>query len=367
MPEEAAHFADAVVVGDAEDTWPRIVADARAGRLQRFYHSEFPPVDGLRPDYSIYDGKGYVPFRLIQFSRGCRFNCSFCSIRAFYGSSRRQRPIPEMVAEIERCDMKHILFVDDNIFVDRETCKKFLQAMIPLKIKWFCQVSIDVAKEPELLDLMEKAGCRAALVGFESLNPDNLGIMNKRWNLRWNDYDTSIARLRDAGIMIYASFIFGWDHDTPDAFDRTLEFAIHHKFTIAGFNALMPTPGSPTYDDLRKEGRLVYEKWWIDPKYRFGRATFHPRSMTADQLTEGCERVRREFSRTGSIARRFFDFNTHMKSPERIGIYMLVNRLLRDELPAKQGKQFGAPSEMDPFAIIEDAATDAARNARAEA
>ena len=355
MPEEAAHFADAVVVGDAEQTWPRVVEDARAGRLQRVYSSEFAPLENVRPDYSIFDGKKYVPLRLMQFSRGCRFNCHFCSIHAFYGTSLRFRPIPEMIAEIERDGFRHILFVDDNILVTPQKSKELFKALIPLKIKWSCQVSIDVARDPELLDLMEKSGCMAALIGFESLDASNLKRMNKGWNLKWADYDTSIKRLQDAGVMIYGSFVFGWDQDTPDVFERTLEFTIRHKFVLAGFNALMPTPGSDVYDQLKRDGRMIYEKWWVDPKYRFGQATFHPRGMTADQLTEGCYHAREQFSRYGSIARRFFDTRTHLRSRQRVGVYLMTNRLLREELPSKQGKQFGAPMEMDPFAMIEAA------------
>jgi radical SAM superfamily enzyme YgiQ (UPF0313 family) len=307
MPAEAAHFADAVVVGDAESTWPQVVADARAGRLKPVYRShEFPPLAGMRPDYSIFEGRTYVPLRPMQFSRGCRFNCRFCSIRAFYGP-----------------------------------------------INWSCQISVDAAGDPELLMLMEKSGCMGALVGFESLNPANLNIMNKSWNLKWADYDTSIARLQDAGVMIYGSFVFGWDHDTPDVFDRTLEFAVRHKFILGGFNPLMPTPGTKMYEELKRENRLIYSKWWIDPQYRYGQATFHPRGMTADQLSEGCQRIRSQFSASRSIARRLFAFKTHLRSRHRIATYMLANRILRQEHPAKEGRPFGAPSEMDPFQKIE--------------
>jgi len=257
-----------------------------------------------------------------------------------------------VVGEIERLGAKDVLFVDDNIFIDVEQAKELFRALIPLKITWHCQVSIEVAKDPEVLDLMARSGCTGALIGFESLNPETLKEMNKGWNLKWSDYETSVKKLQDAGIMIYAAFVFGYDHDTPDAFDRTVEFAIRSKFVLAGFNVLMPMPATPMYDRLKQENRLIVDNWWIDPKYRYGEATYHPLGMTADQLTEGCYRARSAFSSYSSIFSRLFDRRTNLKTVHRSGLYMLSNYILRNEVHAKQGKALGAASEMDPYARI---------------
>lgn len=353
LPEEAAHFADAVVVGDAENTWPKVIADARAGRLKRFYReSEFPSMEGMAPDHGIFKNTRYVPLTLVQSSRGCKFNCSFCSIRAFYGSSMRQRPAREIVEEIERLGAKRVLFVDDNIFINSEQAKELFRALIPLRITWHCQVSIEVARDPEVLDLMARSGCTGALIGFESLNPATLKEMNKGWNLKWADYGTSVRKLQDAGVMIYAAFVFGYDSDTPDAFDRTVEFAIESKFILAGFNIFMPMPATPMYERLKLESRLICDKWWIDPRYRYGEATFHPRNMTADQLTDGCYRARTEFSKYSSILRRLLVPRTNLKTPYRIWLYLMSNHILRREVHAKQGMPLGAASEEDPFVVI---------------
>ncbi len=352
MPQEAATFADAVVLGDAENTWPQVLIDARGDQLKQFYRAkEFPPMAGMKPDHSIFKGMRYAPMTLVQYSRGCKFNCSFCSIHAFYGRSMRQRPVHEVVAEIGELDARHILFVDDNLFIDVPKAKELFRALIPLKINWSCQISIDVARDLEVLKLMEKSGCTGALIGFESLDSENLKIMKKGWNLKWDDYDTSIKKLQDAGVMIYGTFVFGYDHDMPDVFDRTVDFAIRHKFVMAGFNPLMPTPGSKIYDDLLRENRMIFERWWIDPQYRYGNAVFHPRGMTAEQFTEGCYRARTAFSTYGSIFQRLFDRRTNLRSSHRIWAYALSNHLLRREVHAKQGRPLGSIFEEDPFPL----------------
>src|SRR5207245_1049745 len=131
--------------------------------------------------------------------------------------------------------------VDDNIFVDVPKARELFEALIPLKITWSCQVSIDIARDPALVRLMQRSGCVSALVGFESLNKANLVQMRKAWNLKYSDYQTSIKVFQDAAIMIYGTFVFGYDHDTVDAFDEAVDFAIRNKFYLANFNPLTPT------------------------------------------------------------------------------------------------------------------------------
>ena len=348
LPDEALQFADAVVIGDAEGVWPRVVEDARKDRLQQRYAQDgFAPLDGLMPDRSIFHGKRYAPVAMIQYGRGCRYSCEFCSIRAFYGSNLRQRPVREVVEEIERSNRRYIFLVDDNIFVDSPKAKELFTALIPLKIRWSCQVSIDVARDPELMRLLEKSGCTTAVVGFESLNPKNLHQMKKDWNLRWHDYPTAIRILQDAGIMIYGTFVFGYDDDTRDSFDATVEFAIENRFFLGNFNPLTPTPGSRLYERLKAEGRLLYDRWWLDPSYRYGSATFRPKGMTADELTEGCYRARSLFNAYSSIARRALAPTTNARNPYRLGLYLATNLVSHREIHAKQGQALGGPAALE--------------------
>lgn len=342
LPDEALRHADAVVVGDAEQVWPQIVREAQAGRLQRLYRpAGDAPLDGLRPDRRIFRGKRYTPVALVQYGRGCRFACEFCSIHAFYGFNLRQRPIRDVIAEIEALESRHIFLVDDNIFVNVPQARALFQALIPLKIRWSCQVSLDIARQDELLELMEKSGCTTAVIGFESLNEANLAQMKKKWNLKQGDYATSVQKFRDHGIMIYGSFVFGYDQDTVDAFDISLEFALRSKFYQGNFNPLTPMPGAKLYDRLRLEGRLIYDRWWLDPAYAYGQATFQPRGMTADELSQGCFRARRQFNSYSSIFKRALDFRTNCRDPYRLGLHLVSNIICRREILRKQGRALG--------------------------
>jgi radical SAM superfamily enzyme YgiQ (UPF0313 family) len=295
---------------------------------------------------SIFRGKHYVPIALIQYGRGCKFNCDFCSIRAFYGASLRQRPVPEVCAEIERAGHRHVFFVDDNIFVNVAKATELFRALIPLGITWSCQCSLDVARDPDLVRLMQRSGCTTSVFGFESLDRDNLQQMRKAWNLKFADYESAIRILQDAGIMIYGSFVFGYDRDTPASFGRAAEFAIRHKFYLANFNPLTPTPRAPLFDRLSREGRLIHDRWWIDPRYRYGDATFHPRGMSAPELTAGCYHARTKFNTWRSIGSRLFDRRTNLGSPERAVIYLASNLIARREIHRKQGRPLGAATPL---------------------
>jgi radical SAM superfamily enzyme YgiQ (UPF0313 family) len=343
LPDEALQYADAVVVGDAEQLWPQLVADAQSGTLRRIYRqASQPPLAGLKPDRRIFGGKRYAPAALVQYGRGCRFACEFCSIHAFYGFDLRQRPVPEVVAEIERLERKHIFLVDDNIFVNGAKARELFRALIPLKIRWSCQVSLDIARDDELMTLLEQSGCTTAVIGFESLDEHNLAQMKKKWNLKHGDYASLVQTFRQHGVMIYGSFVFGYDHDTVDSFEISLEFALRSKFYLGNFNPLTPMPGAKLYDRLRTEGRLIYDRWWLDPAYSYGQATFHPRGMTAAELTDGCFRTRRRFNDYSSIVKRALDFKTNCRDPYRLGLHLASNIVSRREILKKQGRRLGA-------------------------
>jgi radical SAM superfamily enzyme YgiQ (UPF0313 family) len=338
------------VVGDAEPVWPQVVADAQAGRLRPIYQSgNDSSLAGLKPDRRLFNGKRYAPAGLVQTGRGCRFACEFCSIHAFYGHNLRQRPISEVVAEIERLNRRHIFLVDDNLFVNAARARELFQVLRSLNIRWSCQVSIDMAQYDELLALMAKSGCITALIGFESLNPQNLTQMKKQWNLKHGDYATAVQKFYDQGIMLYGTFVFGYDQDTPDSFDISLDFALRSKFYLANFNPLTPTPGAQLYHRLQAEGRLIFDRWWLNPLFRYGQATFHPRRISAAQLTEGCFRTRQMFNQYINIARRALNFKANCRDPYRLGLYLISNLVSRREIYRKQGRELGETS----FPLIE--------------
>ena len=343
LPGEALLHADAIVKGDAEGAWEQLLRDAEDNALQTVYeNAEFPDLAGHMPDRSIFDGKKYAPMGLVQYSRGCRFNCSFCSIRAFYGNSLRQRPVAEVVEDIRRSGRRHIFIVDDNLFVDAAKARELFEALIPLRITWSCQVSIDITRDVELVELMARSGCISALIGFESLDLASLREIKKGWNVKWQSYDEAIDVFRRAGIMLYGTFVFGCDNDTVESFDRVVDFAIRNRFMLANFNPLTPTPGAPLFDRMKREGRLLHDRWWLDDDFSYGDATLLPSKMTPRQLTEGCFAARRQFNSAKSIGLRLFDRHANFRSPYRAGIYLVANLISRREIYSKQSRPLGA-------------------------
>ena len=343
LPEETLQHADAIVQGDAEGVWEQLLYDAEHDTLQPVYSSRtFPELAGYMPDRSIFDGKKYAPMGLVQYGRGCKFNCSFCSIRAFYGNSLRQRPVDEVVEDIRRSGRRHIFIVDDNLFVSADKARELFEALVPLNVTWSCQVSIDVARDPDLVRLMARSGCISALIGFESLDPASLREIRKGWNVKWQSYDDAVDVFRQAGIMLYGTFVFGCDNDTPEAFAKSLEFARRNKFMLANFNPLTPTPGAPLFDRMRDEGRLLHERWWLDPDFSYGDATLRPKKMSPRQLTDGCFTARREFNTARSILHRLFDRHSNFRSLYRAGVFLIANLISRREIYRKQDRPLGS-------------------------
>jgi radical SAM superfamily enzyme YgiQ (UPF0313 family) len=309
-PDEVAQFAEAVVCGEAEVLWPRVLDDARHGSLQKFYRqSGRPSLAGLRPDRSIFRGKRYLPIGLVEAGRGCHFKCEFCAVQAVFGSTQTRRPYDEILAELAtlKDEKKLFFFVDDNITSNLAQAKEFFRALIPLGIRWVSQSSINAAHDEEFLELLVRSGCQGVLIGFESLNPANLKAMNKAFNTARGGFEKALANLRKHRIRVYGTFIFGYDGDTPESFAPTVAFAREHALYIAAFNHLTPFPGTPLYQRLEKEGRLLYSAWWLDERYSYNRIPFQPHGMSPGDLQRSCLAARREFYSWPSIVRRGFD------------------------------------------------------------
>ena len=309
-PDEVARYAEAVVCGEAEQLWPQVIDDARHGRLEKFYRQTGrPSLLGLKPDRSIFKGKRYLPIGLIEAGRGCHFKCDFCAVQTVFNSTQTRRPVDDIIAEIElvKLDRKLFFFVDDNITSNIEQAKEFFRALIPLKIRWVSQSSINAAHDEEFLELLKRSGCQGVLIGFESLNPANLKDMNKAFNTMRGGFEKALANLRRHHIRVYGTFIFGYDRDTPESFAETVDFARTHALYIAAFNHLTPFPGTPLYARLQREGRLLYDQWWLDEGYSYNRIPFKPQGMTPEDLQGNCLAARRKFYSWPSILQRGFD------------------------------------------------------------
>jgi len=340
VPEEVSKYAEAVVTGEAEGVWPRVIDDLLHGTLQRRYHGEQGPLAGIRVDRTLFRGKRYLPIGLVETGRGCRFPCEFCAIQTFFSRSYRARPVEDVVAELGRLkdEKKVFFFVDDNFAGDIAARRPLLAELARLGVRWITQMSINAAHDEGFVAELARAGCRGVLIGFESLDEANLRAMRKRFNAMRGGFRQALANLRRRNIFVYGTFIFGYEHDRPDSFDEAAEFAIDEAMYIAAFNHLTPFPGTPLYQRLEKEGRLRYEAWWLDARYRYNDLPFVPRALTPQQVTQGCIAARRKFYAWRSIAARSL---RHWRDAFVLRNFFLVNAMHRREIALRDGYPLG--------------------------
>jgi radical SAM superfamily enzyme YgiQ (UPF0313 family) len=332
VPDEASQYAEAIVVGEAERVWPDVIDDFGRGRMRRVYRAEGrPSLAGMTPDRSIFEGKRYLPIGLVEAGRGCHFRCEFCAVQSFFASTQTRRPVEEILDEVRRVDRKLIFFVDDNITSNMEQAKEFFRALAPLRVKWVSQASINAAHDEEFLRLVKASGCQGLLIGFESLKEENLRRMQKSFNTMKGGYEVALENLRRHGIRLYVTFILGYDDDDGDTFRETLDFARRHRFYMVAFNHLTPFPGTPLYDRLEREGRLLFDRWWLDPGYRYGMVPFAPRGMTAEAVKQRCIDARAAFYSVPSIVRRSLD-GVNSDSLFMWSNFFVINALMRREV-----------------------------------
>ncbi len=344
--DEVMAHCDCAVSGDAENTLPQAVEDLKNGALQKLYSCGIadPPQSSCPTRRDIFKGKGYLPITLVQFSRGCIHGCRYCAGSVYFEKKHYCRVIDEVVSEIRAQKRKFIFFVDDNIVADIEKAKALFRALIPLKINWVSQGTVNMVYDDELMELIVKSGGMGFVIGFESINPDSLDLMNKGVNKEhgFDRYKNEIKVLRKYGLQTWAAFTVGHDTDTIDSIKQTVKWALKNKFTFAAFNILMPYPKTPLYDQLESQGRLLYGgKWWIHDEYRFNYAAFAPKNMTAQELTELSFYCRKKFNSPLSVFFRMFEPHTNMRTFKKFITYWLYNPLFRREVHKKQGLRFG--------------------------
>ena len=346
IPEEVLEHADSIFTGDAEGTWHEVLNDLKTtGNLKRIYKSGtgIGQLGGFHPRRDLFLKKGYLPVTLTQFGRGCIFGCDFCAISSFFNQRHHTRPISEVIKELQTEHKRYVFFVDDNIVANKEEAKKLFRALIPLKLKWISQGSIDMLHDPELMELMVKSGCLGNVIGLESISPEALREMKKSPNLaEFDGYETQMNMLRNYGLQTWAAFTLGHDWERKEDIYKTLDFALKHKFTFAAYNILVPYPNTPLYKRLKEEGRLLYDgKWWLHPDYRFNYAPLRPKNMTADELTETVLEIRKKWNSFPFMIKRFFDPKTNFSSFERALIFWAYNPLFKRETFKKHGMRFG--------------------------
>ncbi len=341
--EEVCEHADITVAGDAEPVWKQVLEDVREGTAKSFYQGDRKgrTLPHVEPERDLFEDRPYIDLEMVESGRGCPFTCDFCAINGSFEGNYRSKTIDDIIHDIRQLDGDHLYFVDDNFVSNPKRTKKLAKAMSELDKKWFSHGTITMAHDEELLKLLEESGCANILIGFESLNSENLDAMGKSWNKARRSYEESIQKLRDHGITIYATFVFGYEHDTEEDMKRTLDFAIDQQFALASFNHLVPFPGTPLYQRLNEEDRLHTKKWWLDEDYRFGDVAFEPINMSAETLSEGCFECRKQFYNYSSILKRGFDFQANVRSLYQGFIYLMANITNRKGIRQRQGWPVG--------------------------
>ncbi|WUI04562.1 B12-binding domain-containing radical SAM protein [Spirillospora sp. NBC_00431] len=302
LPDEAARHADTIFCGPGEDTWPRFLADLRAGRPEARYESSERTLAGLPPiRRDLIARERYLVPNSIVVSRGCPHVCDFCYKEAFFegGKSFYTQTVDAALEEIERLPGRHLYFLDDHLFGNARFASALFDGMRGMGRLWQAAGTVQAVLRPGLLEKAVESGLRSLFVGFETVNAGNL-TEQRKWQNIDRDYGAVVRRLRDHGVMVNGSFVFGMDEDDPGVFARTVDWAIGQGIETATFHILTPYPGTRLYDRMAKADRLLHSDW---DRYDTRTVVFKPAKMTARQLEDGYWRAYRDFYRWGSILR----------------------------------------------------------------
>jgi len=302
LPEEAKEHVDAVVIGEAEDVWSEVLADAACGSLKPFYRADgYCSMDHARPPRRELLKQGaYMTANCLQTSRGCPFKCDFCYVTNFFGNTYRCKALHNVIKEVEALPDDLIVFVDDNITGDREYAKNLFAALAPLRRRWAGQSSLTIARDDELLRLAAESGCVSLFIGIESLSPENLRSVHKTFN-KVAEYEDSLKKIHDHGIMVLAGLIFGFEYDDEGVFERTVRFVERTKIEAPCFFILTPLPGTPFFTRMDREDRILHRNW---SHYTGADVVFRPKLMTEETLQKGFNWACREAYSYSSIFKR---------------------------------------------------------------
>lgn len=311
MTEECNQHFDSVVINEVEMVWDEIMADFQADRLKRVYHTDklidLKDLPMPRKDLFFHTGTT-LNAQVIQSGRGCPLGCNFCTVTLMYGKTFRTRPVEHVVEEIKRYPSRLFFFVDDNIFLSREYAFKLCEALIPLKIKWGSQGSLElICKDEKLLKLAARSGCLSLFVGIESVDQDILNSAHKSFN-KVKNFEANIRKIHHAGINVVGAFIFGFDQDTPKSFDKVYDFAMRNRLAMVNTGIMTPFPGTEVYMRAKREGKIFDDNW---EHYTGGNLVWHHPTMSKNELEELYTNFRRKFYRWPSILKRFWANRHH--------------------------------------------------------
>lgn len=326
LPEEVAEHCDAVVVGEGELIWPKVLADFEQGQMSGIYKScELPTLENMpRPRWDLIKGRVYGKGVTLA-TRGCPFACDYCTIPAMYQRRMRYRPIAQVVDEIRVMPGRALIFWDDNIAADKNYARELFKAIAPLKRWWTSQATADIAFDEELLDLARRSGCKALFLGLETISQGSLDGANKRHH-QAEQYREVIRRMHAAKIAVQAGTVFGFDSDDRGIFRRTVEFYREVALDSATISVLIPFPNTALFKRLDAEGRILTRDW---SKYNGKKdVVFQPAQMSAHELLMGMEWAAREFYSLRSIGQRMWGSGTGLwwNIPRNLGYHLALRK-----------------------------------------
>ncbi|MFQ5574652.1 MAG: B12-binding domain-containing radical SAM protein [Terriglobia bacterium] len=327
MAEEAKHHADSVVLGEAEGIMQDMVDDFRNGGLKDFYEAGLKPdLQTLgRPDRGLFSKLDYNNIPKVETSRGCPFNCNFCSTTVFFGRKMRYRPVKEVIAEIEDIKPSFVFFTDNNIVGNTKYAKQLFRALIPLKIRWISQGSLNLSKDEELLKLAAESGCVGMLIGFESLAQQTLETIGKRVN-RSQEYMQAVRKIHGHGIGIIGCFVFGFDEDDKTVFKRTLKFVRRLNIEVPQLTILTPYPGTILREKLTAAGRILHDNW---EKYDVTHVVYVPKLMSPEELKKQYNKICRKVYSHWAITVRGLKSFFYLRSWRKLFVFWQVNLVYR--------------------------------------
>ena len=302
VPEDAAPHADAIVVGYAEESWPRLLRDFAAGKMQRRY-DQVPDLDLAGLPFARRDllpSKAYATTNVFEATRACVHDCEFCVVPAAWGRKQLQKPVEDVVADIRQCRARHAIFIDLNLIADRDYARRLFAALVPLRIKWFGLSTTLLAKDRDLLALARTSGCTGLLMGLESISKDNLRLAHKAFNSP-DEYKDLVRDLHRHGIALMGCFVLGMDNDTAETPMEVARFAVEAAIDLPRFAIQTPFPGTALYKRLEAEGRILSRDWSL---YDGQHVVHQPKRMTVEELQTGHEAAWRHAYKGTSIVRR---------------------------------------------------------------
>ncbi|MDH4129696.1 MAG: B12-binding domain-containing radical SAM protein [Spirochaetota bacterium] len=308
LPDEVLQHGDAVVIGEGESAWEKLLSDYTNNNLQRKYQIKTTDLSKYPlPRRELTKIKGLFDVKPILTTRGCPYTCNWCCVPVFFGREIRHIPVSKVVDDIVTSKGKNFLFLDDNIIGYPKYAKELFIAIAPLNTRWVGQASISFVKDLELMKLAKDSGCKGLFFGLENVSK-NLPKGIRKNIKEMSKLEDAIKKVKDLGIHFHASLIFGYDDDTEAVFDETLEFLMRNKIGTVTFNILTPYPGTKIFEQYKEENRLLTENWKYYDQWT---VVYKPKNMSPMALAEGYLKVRKEFLSIGSIAKRFMGNLSH--------------------------------------------------------